>query len=522
LREQRSGKESEEDSPARSILGLGKVEPSSLWLSTARGRNGGPPPTSSLLGLEGIELSPSRIPAPVPGADGAPPATSLLGLQDLRPAPLSRPVPPADPNAEPPNRSLLGLGTYRPPPGSRPLAVRRPAPAAAPAASAAAVSPTFFGLATGAPAVRPVEAASRSFFGLQGPPAATSLGRLSAGDAAEIVPEFEKDVEHRAEPAFPVERAVFASLVAHALLLVLLLWAPAAKHDPRKGLLAALVPPQPSAEDKVPIIFREAPGPARENPKKSDLSDADRRAGGGDPAKPKAQSPFVPERPGKQGLRPGPARPPSPPPVPPPGQAVRQAEAGRGPAAPSPGEGKTPESEARDPQPFAVPRSSSGNTSQEPGGRSAPTLQGLNQAIRDAARGVGGGGEQGSGFPNPGGGFVDSGPLSFDTTWYDWGPYAAEMIRRIKLHWDVPDLARFGWKGKVTVRFFILADGRVDGATILSRSGVPPFDYAAFQAILTSSPFRPLPKDLGSEREGVTVTFFYNIRPGESEGGSSN
>jgi TonB family protein len=112
---------------------------------------------------------------------------------------------------------------------------------------------------------------------------------------------------------------------------------------------------------------------------------------------------------------------------------------------------------------------------------------------------------------------VDSGPLSFDTTWYDWGPYAAEMVRRIKLHWEIPSLARLGWKGKVTIRFFILADGRVDGARIVASSGVPPFDFAALQSILKSSPFRPLPTDLGSPREGVTVTFFYNIRP-EREG----
>ena len=71
------------------------------------------------------------------------------------------------------------------------------------------------------------------------------------------------------------------------------------------------------------------------------------------------------------------------------------------------------------------------------------------------------------------------------------------MIRRIKLHWDVPELARLGWKGRVTIRFYIRGDGRVEGATILSGSGVPPFDHAALQAILTSSPFRPLPKDLG-------------------------
>jgi TonB family protein len=382
-------------------------------------------------------------------------------------------------------------------------------------------SPSFFGLAVGAPAPRVAEPASRSFFGLQGPPASGSIA--AAASIAEIVPEFEKDVEHRAEPAFPFERAALASVVAHALLLILLLRAPAVRSDPSKGLLAALVPPPKSDQEKIPLVFRESPGPARENPKKSDLSDADRRAGGGDPSRRRADTPFVPDRAGKQGLRPGPQRPPSAPAVPPPGQNARQAEALRRAPSRGPEEGAKAESAPNANEPgLVVPRSNSNApTGARPGSAAVPTLQELNQAIRDAARGVGAAGEQGAGFPNPDGGFVDSGPLSFDTTWYDWGPYAAEMVRRIKLHWDVPDIARIGIKGKVTIRFYILADGRVEGATILSRSGVPPFDYAALQAIVTSSPFRPLPKDLGSEREGVTVTFFYNIRPGD-EGGSGN
>ncbi len=42
-------------------------------------------------------------------------------------------------------------------------------------------------------------------------------------------------------------------------------------------------------------------------------------------------------------------------------------------------------------------------------------------------------------------------------------------------------------------------------------SGIPPFDNAALQAILSSS-FVPLPAELHEEREGVTVTFLYNMR----------
>jgi protein TonB len=151
---------------------------------------------------------------------------------------------------------------------------------------------------------------------------------------------------------------------------------------------------------------------------------------------------------------------------------------------------------------------------QPTGPREIGKLAGLDRAIQEAARSAAGspGGEGGAPQGNPDGGFLDSGPLSFDTKWYDWGAYAAEMIRRIKLHWDVPELARLGWKGSLTVRFYIRADGTVQDAKIIRYSGIPPFDNAALQAILKSSPFRPLPDELHEEREGVTVTFLYNMR----------
>ena len=139
------------------------------------------------------------------------------------------------------------------------------------------------------------------------------------------------------------------------------------------------------------------------------------------------------------------------------------------------------------------------------------------QDARRAAQADGGQGGEGGGGYDREGGFVDSGPLSFDTVGYDWGAYAAEMIRKIKRNWEVPALARYGVKGRLTIRFYILKDGRVEAERILSNSGVPPFDNAAFLAISHASPFRPLPSDLGHDREGVTVTFFYNIRPEDVE-----
>lgn len=117
--------------------------------------------------------------------------------------------------------------------------------------------------------------------------------------------------------------------------------------------------------------------------------------------------------------------------------------------------------------------------------------------------------------PDRRGGQVDLGPLSFDTQWYDWGPYAAEMLRRIRYHWRIPELAQMGVPGVVRIRFYIEKDGRVTGLSILRESSHPPMDFAARDAILNASPLPPLPKEVGVEREGVIITFYYNTRPPE-------
>jgi len=116
--------------------------------------------------------------------------------------------------------------------------------------------------------------------------------------------------------------------------------------------------------------------------------------------------------------------------------------------------------------------------------------------------------------PERKGGRVDTGTLSFDTQWYDWGPYAAAMLRKIRRHWKIPEIAMLGVEGMVKVRFFIERVGTVTGLQIIDESGKPPMDFAARDAIADSSQFDPLPSDLtGVEREGVTISFYYNMRP---------
>jgi TonB family protein len=136
-------------------------------------------------------------------------------------------------------------------------------------------------------------------------------------------------------------------------------------------------------------------------------------------------------------------------------------------------------------------------------------------AIR-SVRGPLGGGEGGPDLGNAGGGErgkAEQGPLSFETSWYDWGPYAQSMISRIRVNWygNMPQLIRTGIGGVVTIRFTIQRDGRITDVTTLKSSGHPPYDFAARKAIELSSPLNPLPKDFPNPYERVTAMFYYNM-----------
>ncbi len=314
-------------------------------------------------------------------------------------------------------------------------------------------------------------------------------------------------------------RAAAGSVILHLLLVLFLLFGPQGKPraeipldqqpDPL-GLIA--MGKRAEQEAPIPVQFYPAPGPKAKAPGKNPLpSDVDRQAHGGDPKLAKSDTPKAVSQPGIQELDPGKRGAPP--------KQVAEARP-RGAQEPRPGPPEDAPRSAPD-----DPRSTQPVPSLSPkrplAGIPASALQGLTsdqvaQVQRDNT-GRGDGGDAGGGWDRDGG-FVDQGPLSFDTQGYDWGNYAAEMIRKIKRNWEVPQLAYYGVKGRLTIRFFILKDGRVEGARILSVSGIPPYDNASLQAILKSNPFRPLPADLGKDREGVTITFLYNIRPDEARG----
>jgi TonB family protein len=297
--------------------------------------------------------------------------------------------------------------------------------------------------------------------------------------------------------------ALAATLAFHLLLVLAL------RSDSAKAALAALVVPaaRPRIDEKVtPFYFVEMPNQKEEKPSREQapLSDMDRRAHGGEGA--------PSDRPGSQGnteeLRlapPGGF-------APGPGQADQRSSEGqnqRGESDRGAGKGEQNAEERAgnernlaDSDPSAVlivPKSD------QAGERQQGRLRGM--------AGLGGLGAEGGLVPNRRGGSVDLGPLSFDTQWYNWGPYAAEMLRRIRYHWAIPEIARMGVPGVVRIRFFIERSGRVVDLAIEKVSDHPSMDFAARDAILNASPLPPLPADLtGVDREGVTIAFYYNTR----------
>ncbi len=293
------------------------------------------------------------------------------------------------------------------------------------------------------------------------------------------------------------------SLLLHLLLLFLVvprierLW-------PTSNASAVELTPEVSPDDQPPLEFEFVDlAEEREEPPVSDrvpLSDLDRQAHGGEgeaAARPGVQgnTPQLVEADGGQTFgagsppqRPGPQVPRVPPPQPPREEPLEQPTEEPPTEAGTEGAGReVPKPQRQDPSIKLPP----------PGAWALPPDQG---GLTER--------------PDTKGGQVDTGGLSFDTQWYDWGPYAKAMLAKIRRHWRIPEIAMLGVQGVVKVRFFIERDGTISGLQILDESGKPPMDFAARDAIRDASPFEPLPVDLsGVDREGVTITFFYNSRP---------
>ena len=142
-------------------------------------------------------------------------------------------------------------------------------------------------------------------------------------------------------------------------------------------------------------------------------------------------------------------------------------------------------------------------------------------AIEQAARAAvaspgqfGGGGDYGLGQGRKATGAIGPMDVLSDTMGVDFGPYLQRVLRDVKANWYnlIPEAARppLMKKGKVSIEFAIMKDGRVQGLTLTGTSGDVSLDRAAWGGITASTPFPPLPTEFRGDYLALRFHFYYN------------
>ncbi len=145
------------------------------------------------------------------------------------------------------------------------------------------------------------------------------------------------------------------------------------------------------------------------------------------------------------------------------------------------------------------------------------TTSQLEQATRAAAASRGGGGAGGDfGLgqgrqPTTAVGNLD---VLSDTMGVDFGPYLQRVLHDVRVNWYnlIPEVARapIMKKGKLTIEFAILKDGRIGAMQRTFSSGDISLDRAAWGGITASNPFPPLPAQFGGQYLALRFHFYYN------------
>jgi len=145
----------------------------------------------------------------------------------------------------------------------------------------------------------------------------------------------------------------------------------------------------------------------------------------------------------------------------------------------------------------------------------------IEQAARAAAQNRGGYGGEGGDFglsQGKSGGVMGPMEILTDTMGVDFGPYLNRVLHDVRENWYrlIPESASFK-RGWVTIDFFILKDGSVQGLKVVDSSGDVTLDRPAYGSIKGSDPFQPLPREFAGPYLGLRFRFFYNLNPDGSE-----
>jgi len=96
----------------------------------------------------------------------------------------------------------------------------------------------------------------------------------------------------------------------------------------------------------------------------------------------------------------------------------------------------------------------------------------------------------------------------------DFGPYMADLQRRIKRAWFPP---KGNESKRVVVVFKVHANGTMSNLRLVTSSGAAIADQAALKAIENAAPFRPLPDGAPTDVD-IQFTFDYNVFAGGGVG----
>jgi TonB family protein len=90
----------------------------------------------------------------------------------------------------------------------------------------------------------------------------------------------------------------------------------------------------------------------------------------------------------------------------------------------------------------------------------------------------------------------------------DYGPFMAELQKRIKRNWTPP---RGAESRRVRLLFYLARDGRVVKIDVADSSGNEDTDRAAIDAVQASAPFRGIPVQAKADILPIEFTFDYNV-----------
>lgn len=351
-----------------------------------------------------------------------------------------------------------------------------------------------------------------------GPGTPTPAPERGEGQVVEFVPVLLAQLQDDLSRV-RMREAFWISLLFHVVLVIAIALSPKYLPDRRPVLL---VPAEEMMRNRE-MTYLESPADRQKPPEKAPdtnkLSDKNRIAMSRNPTPDKKLLDELRDlrRPGA----PGPGGRPAPPVMQPPqvaqqpGQQQQQQQANSGPAAPS---------------------RSSDNASLEslPAARSNPTTTfaramspgtAIQQAARAAATSRGGyggaSGEYGLGPRNSNAKIRSDLDVLSDTQGVDFGPYLQRVLQSVRQNWYIliPEVARAPLmkKGKVSIQFVILPDGKLAGMQTVLPSGDIALDRAAWGGITNSNPFPPLPREFSGPYLALRFHFYYNPENNEIE-----